>query len=67
MVTQHPDVVVLDLMMPRMDGFELLNVILERNDITIPIIICSNIKEEDYIKKELYRKANLFIEKADYS
>ena len=50
MVSQKPDVILLDLMMPKMDGFEFLEVLSERSEIKIPIIICSNLKEEEYKK-----------------
>ena len=66
MVSKSPDVVLLDLMMPRMDGFELLEILSLRDEIQIPIIICSNIKAGDSRKKKLSNRADMIIEKADH-
>ncbi|MBK1987738.1 response regulator [Sphaerospermopsis aphanizomenoides BCCUSP55] len=41
-VTTHPDVIVLDLLMPKMNGWETMAVLKEREDTqNIPIVICS--------------------------
>jgi CheY-like chemotaxis protein len=41
-VAEHPDVIVLDLLMPKMNGWETMAILKEREDTqNIPIVICS--------------------------
>ena len=67
MLSKKPDVVLLDLMMPRLDWFELLEILSLRKEIQVPVIICSNIKAEDYKNKKTSSRGDMFIEKADHS
>ena len=44
----HPDVIVLDVMLPDVDGWKLLTYLREAPiSLDIPIIVCSVIKEEE--------------------
>ena len=49
-----PDIIMLDLMLPKMDGFEVLRE-LKANDDTkrIPVVAITNLSEDDNIKKAL--------------
>lgn len=54
--SEHPDVILLDLQMPVMDGFEVLRALAEDKAISkIPVIILSNTDNE-----EAFRKAGNF-------
>ena len=49
-VVEHmPDVILLDLMMPGMDGFGFLRKVKETGGLSIPVIVCSNISDVDII------------------
>jgi len=61
-----PDIIVLDIMMPKMDGFEFLKTIQEQSSIKIPIIICSNLNSKNDEKKAFLYWANLYLRKSDY-
>lgn len=45
-----PDVIVLDIRMPRGDGFSVLDY-LKENNMDIPVVIVTNYRNEDYVKK----------------
>lgn len=60
----QPDLIVLDLMMPDIDGFHLLEIIKKDQDIcNIPVIILSAIHESNSIKKALQSGADKYIKK----
>lgn len=66
-VKSLPDVILLDLMMPGMDGFGFLRTMKETGGLSIPVIVCSNISDVDTINKALKDGATDVILKVDYS
>ena len=62
-----PDVILLDLMMPGMDGFGFLRKVKETGGLSIPVIVCSNISDVDIINRALKEGAQDVILKVDYS
>lgn len=65
-LANRPDVIILDIMMPDMDGFEVLTTIRDQSSIRIPIIVCSNLSNEDDEKRALSLWADLYMRKSDY-
>lgn len=60
----RPDVILLDLMMPEMDGFELCERLKENEQSKeTPIIILSSLKKDDYGERLISMGASDFIEK----
>ena len=62
-----PDVILLDLMMPKMDGFEFLKKMKETTTLSIPVIVCSNISDVETINKAMDAGARAVLLKVDYS
>lgn len=62
-----PDVILLDLMMPGMDGFGFLRKMREIGGVTIPVVVCSNISDVDTINRALKEGAHGVLLKVDYS
>lgn len=62
-----PDVILLDLMMPGMDGFGFLKKIREVESISIPIVVCSNISDVETINRAIKEGAEGVLLKVDYS
>jgi CheY-like chemotaxis protein len=62
-----PDVILLDLMMPELDGFGFLREFKKIPNIKIPVIACSNISDTDTINRVLKAGAEAVLLKVDYS
>jgi DNA-binding response OmpR family regulator len=62
-----PDVILLDLMMPGMDGFGFLKKLKEIESVTIPVIVCSNISDVETINRAIKDGAEAVLLKVDYS
>lgn len=60
------DLILLDLMMPKMDGFEVLKSLKEKKDNT-PVIIASNLGQEDDAQKAKSLGAKWYFVKSDTS
>ncbi len=61
-----PDVILLDLMMPGVNGFEFLQKIKAIESITVPVIVCSNISDIEMINKAIQGDAAAVLLKVDY-
>jgi DNA-binding response OmpR family regulator len=59
--TEKPDVILLDLMMPVMDGWEVCRII--RSFSQVPIIVVSAVSGEEKIGRAMAAGANAFLEK----
>ena len=66
-VEKQPDIILLDVMMPGMDGFGFLKVMKENTSVDIPVVVCSNISDVETINKALKEGATDVILKVDYS
>jgi two-component system response regulator MprA len=66
-VDQMPDIILLDLMMPGMDGFAFLKTMKENTSLNIPVIVCSNLSDVDTINRALKAGATAVLLKVDYS
>ena len=63
---EHPDLVLLDLIMPGMQGFEVLKVLKEdASTKSIPVIILSNLGQDTDVKKALEAGAVDYLVKAN--
>lgn len=65
---KKPDLILLDLILPRRNGFEVLKAIKENEDIKdIPIIVLTNLETIDNVDKALELGATTYLVKANYS
>lgn len=65
---EKPDIILLDLIMPRMDGFDVLEKMQQHKDWKqIPILILTNLGQEDDRERGLKLGAKDYFVKADYS
>jgi two-component system sensor histidine kinase/response regulator len=67
-VKLKPDLILLDLLMPGLNGFEVLQIMKEKSIIPqIPVIILTALREEVNIKKALNLSAQDYWLKTDYN
>lgn len=65
---EHPDLLILDLMLPTMSGFEVLEAVRKDTDITsTKVIVFSNLGDESDIKKAEALKASDYLVKANFT
>lgn len=68
MVEEKPDLAILDLMIPKKDGFEVLQEIKENHsDIKIPILVISNLGQNNDKIRVLELGATEYLVKTDHS
>jgi len=65
-VEGHPDLIILDLMLPQVDGFELLQALKNNSELTIPVVVLSNSNDPKSIERALALGAKAFLLKLDY-
>jgi len=63
-----PDIILLDILMPELDGFEVLSIV-KSDDHTkdTPVLIMSNLGQEDHIQKGMALGAIGYIVKSQYT
>jgi DNA-binding response OmpR family regulator len=63
-----PDIVLLDILMPELDGFEVLKIV-KADPVTkeIPVLIMSNLGQEDHVEKGMKLGALGYIVKSQYT
>lgn len=65
---KHPDLILLDLILPRIDGFGVLKQVKEDSDIEdIPVIVLTNLESADDVDKALELGATTYLVKANYN
>ena len=62
-----PNVILLDLMMPQMNGYEVLTAMRKNTSMKVPIFVNSNISQQKDIDRALQLGANYYLKKADYT
>ncbi len=66
-VEKNPDIILLDVMMPNMDGFDFLRVMKENTSAHIPVVVCSNLSDQATHDKALQAGATAVLLKVKYS
>jgi DNA-binding response OmpR family regulator len=69
-VKEHPDLVLLDIILPGKDGFEVLEAVRHHSDSAVsqtPIILLSNLGQESNVERGLALGANDYLVKANFT
>jgi CheY-like chemotaxis protein len=66
--SQKPDLILLDLILPRKDGFEVLKELKEdENTKEIPVIVLTNLEDIQSVEKAIELGATTYLVKAQYT
>ena len=65
-VDYRPTVVVLDIMMPEMSGYDFLSALKNNTSIKVPVVVVSNLAQDQDKKRSLEAGADLFLVKSDF-
>ena len=64
---ESPDLVILDIILPKLDGFQVLEKIKEESETkNIPVILLTNLESPEDIQKAFDRGATTYLVKSDY-
>lgn len=66
-IEKKPDIVLLDLLMPNMNGFEVLKTIKENTQMNVKIIVLSNLGQQSQIDKAYELGATYYMVKANFT
>lgn len=66
-VDKKPDIILLDVMMPNMDGFAFLKAMKENTNVEIPVVVCSNLSDKETQDKAFASGAAAVLLKVNYS
>jgi len=65
---KHPDLILLDLVMPKMNGFEVLEALKkEESTRDIPVIVLTNLEQMEDIQKAIDLGATTYLVKSNYN
>ncbi|TSA44739.1 response regulator, partial [bacterium] len=64
---ENPDLVLLDIILPKKDGYEVLAEIKKGEKKNIPVLILTNLEEIDNVQKAIDLGATTFMVKSDFS
>ena len=65
-VEYKPDLVLLDIMMPEMNGYQFLEALSNNTSLKVPVIVITNLTQERERQKAIQAGASLFLTKAEY-
>jgi CheY-like chemotaxis protein len=62
-----PDVILLDIMMPQMDGYEVLNALKNNTSLASKVVVSSNLEQEKDKQKAMTLGADLYLKKSEHT
>ncbi|MFH0930239.1 MAG: response regulator [Candidatus Moraniibacteriota bacterium] len=64
---ENPDLILLDIVLPKKDGYEVLDAIKKSPQKDVPVLILTNLEEIDNVQRALDLGATTFMVKSDFS
>ncbi len=66
LVDNTPSIIILDIMMPSMNWFEVLKTIRDHSSIKVPIVVCSNLSSKRDKDEAMNLWADIYLKKSNY-
>jgi two-component system, OmpR family, alkaline phosphatase synthesis response regulator PhoP len=66
LVDNTPSIIILDIMMPSMNWFEVLKTIRDHSSIKVPIVVCSNLSSKRDKDEAMSLWADIYLKKSNY-
>jgi len=63
--TENPDLILLDIVMPVMDGVTMLKKLRQKND--VPVIVLTNLNDKEHLEQAMAAGSYNFLVKSNYS
>ncbi len=64
---KQPDILLLDIMMPNIDGYQVLKEVRKRLDKYVPVIMLTNLDMEHFSKKESVDNVDAYLVKSNFT
>ncbi len=64
---KDPDIVLLDIMMPEVDGYAVLKEIRQRHDKYVPVIMLTNLDMEHFSRHDSVDRVDAYLVKSNYT
>jgi DNA-binding response OmpR family regulator len=65
--TKQPDILLLDIMMPEMDGYQVLKEVRMRHDKYIPVVMLTNLNMEHFTMHDSIDNVDAYLIKSNYT
>jgi DNA-binding response OmpR family regulator len=65
--SKEPDIILLDIMMPEVDGYQVLKEIRKRHDKYIPVIMLTNLDMEHFTNRESIDRVDAYLIKSNFT
>lgn len=62
-----PDVILLDIMMPQMNGYEVLSALKNNTSLPTKVVVSSNLEQEKDAQKAMEMGADLYLKKSEFT
>jgi DNA-binding response OmpR family regulator len=65
--TKEPDIILLDIMMPEVDGYQVLKEVRKRHDKYIPVIMLTNLDMEHFTRHDTIDRVDAYLIKSNFT
>ncbi len=64
---KQPDVILLDIMMPDVDGYEVLKEVRKRHDKYVPVVMLTNLDMEHFARRDSIDRVDAYLIKSNFT
>ena len=64
---KQPDIILLDIMMPDVDGYEVLKEVRKRHDRYVPVVMLTNLDMEHFTRRDSIDRVDAYLIKSNFT